>query len=66
MSGGVGGRGGGLLSQRGLTLGQAVVEQGELGGTANYSYCVSGTTLSLTPQSAGRTGTLTGTVELQQ
>jgi hypothetical protein len=35
-------------------------------GEQEYSYCVSGSTLTLTPQSVGRTGTLTGTVELQQ
>ncbi len=31
-----------------------------------YSYCVSGTTLSMTPRSAPTTGTLTGTVVLQR
>jgi len=42
-----------------LTLGQGASE-------AILSYCVSGTTLSVTPQSAGRTGTVTGSVELQR
>ncbi len=35
-------------------------------GEQEYAYCVSGATLTLTPQSASRTGTLTGTVQLQQ
>jgi hypothetical protein len=35
-------------------------------GDLQYSYCVSGATLALTPQSVGTTGTLTGTVELEQ
>jgi hypothetical protein len=35
-------------------------------GEQEYSYCVSGTTLTMTPQSTTRTGTVTGTVELQR
>jgi len=35
-------------------------------GEQEYSYCVSGTTLTLTPVSVGRTGTLTGSVDLQR
>ena len=35
-------------------------------GEQEYSYCVEGTTLTMTPMSADVTGTLTGAVELQQ
>jgi hypothetical protein len=31
-----------------------------------YAYCVSGTTLTLTPQTVGRTGTVAGTIVLQR
>jgi len=33
-----------------------------IAGEQEYSYCVSGATLTMTPQSTSRTGTLTGTV----
>ena len=35
-------------------------------GEQEYSYCVSGSALTLTPQSVDTTGTLTGTVVLQR
>jgi len=35
-------------------------------GTQEYSYCVSGTALTMTPVSAAVTGTVTGAVELQR
>jgi hypothetical protein len=35
-------------------------------GEQEYEYCVSGTALSMTPLSVGRSGTLTGAVELQR
>jgi hypothetical protein len=35
-------------------------------GEQEYSYCVTGDTLTMTPQSAPTRGTLTGTVVLQR
>jgi hypothetical protein len=35
-------------------------------GEQEYSYCVEETTLTMTPVSVSSTGTLTGTVELEQ
>jgi hypothetical protein len=35
-------------------------------GTQEYTYCVSGTTLTMTPVSTGKTGTVTGSVVLQK
>jgi hypothetical protein len=35
-------------------------------GAQEYSYCVDGTTLTVTPVSVGRTATITGSVQLQQ
>jgi hypothetical protein len=34
--------------------------------TTEYAYCVSGTTLTLTPRSTGKTGTVAGTIVLQK
>jgi hypothetical protein len=35
-------------------------------GQTQYSYCVSGTTLTMTPQTMGRTGAVIGTIVLQK
>jgi hypothetical protein len=35
-------------------------------GEQEYLYCASGASLTLTPQSVGTTGTLTGSIDLQR
>ena len=58
----------GLISMFPSTSGTYTTADNVLTITADeveYSYCVSGNTMSMTPQSTGSSGTLTGTVELQ-
>jgi hypothetical protein len=64
QTGGIGFQALGAASSGRYTTANNVLTTTSAGSTNAYSYCVSGNTLVMTPQTTGTTGTLTGTIVL--